>query len=84
MRLADGERCRCATILYYESHESGCCVLRELKTPDGDPVGGEMMPVTGPERMVLAALRKLTYGELRIVMQNSAIVLIEEKKTIKP
>jgi|GEM_PF-2698080 len=35
------------------------------------------------EQKVIERVRQLDYGEVRIVVQNSEIVLIEEKKTTK-
>ena len=41
------------------------------------------MPLTGQERKLIALLRKLDFGEMRIVVKESEIVQIEEKKSIK-
>ena len=41
------------------------------------------MPLTGQERKLIELLRKLDYGEVRIVVKESVIVQIEEKKSIK-
>jgi len=35
------------------------------------------------EKKLLEVLRKLEYGELRVVVKGSAIVQIEEKKSVK-
>ena len=37
------------------------------------------MPLTGQERKLIELLRKLDYGEVRIVVKESVIVQIEEK-----
>ena len=41
------------------------------------------MPLTGQERKLIERLRKLDFGEVRIVVKASEIVQIEEKKSIK-
>ena len=38
---------------------------------------------TGQERKLIEVIRKLDYGEVRIVIKDSEIVQIEEKKSIK-
>ena len=41
------------------------------------------MPLTEQERKLIEILRKIDYGEVRIVVKESVIVQIEEKKSIK-
>ena len=41
------------------------------------------MPITKQEDKLLEIMRKLDYGEIRIVVKNSEIVQIEEKKSFK-
>ena len=41
------------------------------------------IPVTEQELKALEIMRKLSYGEVRTIIQNSEIVLIEKKETIK-
>ena len=41
------------------------------------------MPLAGQERKLIELLRKLDYGEVRIVVKETEIVQIEEKKSIK-
>ena len=43
----------------------------------------EEMPITEQERKALSILRNLDYGEVRIVVKDSELVQIEEKKSIK-
>ena len=43
----------------------------------------DLMPVTEQERKLIEVLRKLDYGEVRIVLRGSEIVQVEEKKSIK-
>jgi len=57
--------------------------MRESKEQAGDTADLIETPVNEQECMVLAALRKLEYGEIRVLIQDSSIVFIEEKKTIK-
>ena len=40
-------------------------------------------PFTGQERKLIELIRRLDYGEVRIVIKGSEIVQIEEKKSIK-
>ena|GEM_PF-877079 len=42
------------------------------------------LPLSSEEQQVLALMRRIGYGEVRVVIKDSAIVLIEEKKTFKP
>ena len=42
----------------------------------------EMM-VAEQERKLLEALRKLKYGEIRVIIRDYAIIMKEEKKSIK-
>ena len=42
----------------------------------------EMM-VTEQERKLLEALRKLKYGEIRVIIRDYAIIMMEEKKSIR-
>ena len=57
--------------------------MKELGKPDGAPDGADLLPITEQERKALATLRKLDYGEVRIVVKGAEIVQIEEKKSIK-
>ena len=41
------------------------------------------IPFTEQERKLIELLRKLDFGEVRIVVKESEIVQIEEKKSIK-
>jgi len=43
----------------------------------------EKTQITEQERKILSILRKLDYGEVRIVVKNFEIVQAEEKKSIK-
>ena len=43
----------------------------------------EKRPITDQERKVIETLRKLDYGEVRIVVQASEIVQVVEQKSIK-
>ena len=56
--------------------------MAEKKQGVGSP-DKEAMSLTGQERTLIALLRKLDYGEVRIVVKASEIVQIEEKKSIK-
>ena len=47
------------------------------------PDTAEKTPPTEQEHKVLEILRELDYGEIRIVVRDSEIVQIEEKKSIK-
>ena len=49
-----------------------------VESPDRETVS-----LTGQERRLIALLRELDYGEVRIVVKASEIVQIEEKKSIK-
>ena len=53
-----------------------------LKKIDKVPDELEQMLTTKQERKVLELIRNLEYGEARIVVKKSAIVQIEEKKSI--
>ena len=44
---------------------------------------GEPLAVSEQERKLLEVIRKLDYGEVRVVIKDSNIVQIEEKKSIK-
>ena len=41
------------------------------------------MTVDGQERKLLEAMRKLNYGEMRLVKKNNGIVRMEERKSVK-
>ena len=43
-----------------------------------------MIEVVEQENKLLEVVRSLAYGEVLITIQNSEIVLIEERKKIKP
>ena len=76
MRRSKTER----RVIYYERM---WCVLSEPKKQDGASPSLTKIPITEQERKVLEVLRKLDYGEVRIVVQASEIVQIVEQKSIK-
>ena len=41
------------------------------------------IPLTGQERKLIELLRKLDFGEVRIVVKETEVVQIEERKSIK-
>ena len=58
-------------------------ILSVSKKQESASVDLTKKPLTEQERKVLETLRKLDYGELRIVVQASEIVQIVEQKSIK-
>ncbi|MCL1849224.1 MAG: DUF2292 domain-containing protein [Clostridiales bacterium] len=40
--------------------------------------------LSGQEQAVLSVIRKIGFGEVKVVIKDNAIVMIEERKTIKP
>ena len=69
-----------AALIYYERMWR---VLNEPKMQDGASPGNAKKPITEQECKVIEILRKLEYGELRIVVQASEIVQVVEQKSIK-
>jgi len=57
--------------------------LGDLKGQDASPVDLLKNPLTEQELKVIAALRRLEYGEVKAVVQKSIIVQIVEQKSIK-
>jgi len=53
------------------------------KSQNEAPFDGQVVTISEHENKLLEALRKLDYGELRVVVKGSAIVQIEEKKSVK-
>ena len=58
-------------------------ILSELKKQVGVPADFTKKPITEQEYKVLETLRKLEYGEVRVVVQATEIVQIVEQKSIK-
>jgi hypothetical protein len=50
---------------------------------DGLKPAEENAPVTEQERKVLVSLRKLDFGEVRVIVKKSEIVQIEVTKSVK-
>ena len=57
--------------------------MGDLKGQDASPVDLLKNPLTEQELKVIAALRRLEYGEVKAVVQKSIIVQIVEQKSIK-
>ena len=56
---------------------------KQTKLHSGSMPGMAEMMVAEQERKLLDALRKLKYGEIRVTIRDYAIVMMEEKKSIK-
>ena len=62
-------------------------MLTELKEQAKAPHEAADVPLTEQERQdrkVLEILHNIKYGEVKVIVQDSKYVLIEEKKTTKP
>ena len=58
-------------------------VVKIEKINDRNGSGAVKMPLIRQERKLIEILRNLDYGEVRVVVKDSEIVQIEEKKSIK-
>ena len=54
-----------------------------IEQSDGAYPDTEKEPFSEQERKLIEVIRRLDYGEVRIVIKDSEIVQIEEKKSIK-
>ena len=79
-------KCRSAILYNYwpgTYHDKGVVPIVVEKKQSVESPDRETMSLTGQERTLIALLRELEYGEVRIVVKASEIVQIEEKKSIK-